>query len=662
MFKFSQLKISSAILLISIVPSLVAIIGFYLLITEVNHQIDEMEQVEDIVVLSGLFDAVAHNHAVERGLTAGFLGSGSSEAKQKVDAQRVKASQASDALAKFDTSKLLVYSETEFDALKRPVIAQLSDRDSVRRLVDASSTQSNAFGFYSKLNQLSLHAVESLVVKLTDQETANLMYSRLQLLWMKERAGQYRGALNGVFSSGKTSLEKKFNVLNFVQDEKNHLDVFNDNAPQRYNSRMSELKNSQNWQQVTSAVDAFKNETNIDNVKGPGNWFAMATGRIVDIKKLSDQIGADIIELVSEKRQELETYRMLIVLFALALMVPTLLLGRLIRRSISSRVRLLQYFLKEVSDHHDFTQSIDARALDEIGDISRSLNSHLESVKHSLMEIKSKSRESREHLTYIQALSTSIEKDAGHQSTNNDLIATAMEEMTQTSQVIAEDMQHAANETEAVKEQGVEGSNRVKQIATLIEQLDTEITSSHQVVQNLSDHTEGINQILETIESIAEQTNLLALNAAIEAARAGEQGRGFAVVADEVRNLAQRTQDSTVEIRSLISNLLDSSQQALKSMDLCHDLTKKSNVEVDQSSEVMFSLFDSVNRLNESIDKVAVASEEQSQVAEDINRNVQEVAQGSLKILEHTSANSDSVKAMSESFNQLDQDIFKYKV
>ena len=200
------------------------------------------------------------------------------------------------------------------------------------------------------------------------------------------------------------------------------------------------------------------------------------------------------------------------------------------------------------------------------------------------------------------------------QFSRTDQIAAAVEEMSLTSNTISSDMVSLARETEQIQEQGNQGRNRMDNILGSISGLSREVDGGFAAVQQVTDQTEQISSILQTIESIAEQTNLLALNAAIEAARAGEQGRGFAVVADEVRSLAQRTQDSTEEIRTMIESLVRSGQSALTSMDRCSKMATDTSGVVNQNVDMMRSLFASIDTINQTIERVATASEEQSQV------------------------------------------------
>ncbi len=212
------------------------------------------------------------------------------------------------------------------------------------------------------------------------------------------------------------------------------------------------------------------------------------------------------------------------------------------------------------------------------------------------------------------------------QTRETEQVAAAINEMHSTANEIAQNAQSASDATEKAKLAAEEGMDSVKDTLNAMQQLATQLDSASSVVTQLSEHGKTIGQVLIVIQSVAEQTNLLALNAAIEAARAGEQGRGFAVVADEVRTLAQRSHESTKEIQNVIALIQTSTHQAVDAMHEGTQLSKlcvnSANVSGDKLNMLLTQVIDITDR-NE---QIATAVEEMARVTEDMNSSVQSIS------------------------------------
>jgi methyl-accepting chemotaxis protein len=197
-----------------------------------------------------------------------------------------------------------------------------------------------------------------------------------------------------------------------------------------------------------------------------------------------------------------------------------------------------------------------------------------------------------------------------------------MNEMTVTVQDVAVNINQTASAADDAYEQTQQGSQIVQQAIAQINKLAEQVESSSRTINDLENHSEAINTVLDVIKGIADQTNLLALNAAIEAARAGEQGRGFAVVADEVRTLAGRTRQSTDEINEMIEKLQAGSRQAVAVMGQSREEAKSAVDFATQTGTALATITQAVEKINEMSSQIASAAEEQGSVAEEINRNI----------------------------------------
>ncbi|WP_372240143.1 methyl-accepting chemotaxis protein [Pseudomonas sp. R-28-1W-6] len=207
-----------------------------------------------------------------------------------------------------------------------------------------------------------------------------------------------------------------------------------------------------------------------------------------------------------------------------------------------------------------------------------------------------------------------------------ELVATAINEVSYAVQDVAKNAEHAAGEVRLAEEQAQQGQQNIASSLRQIDQLSSTIDQAVKVISTLAAESTQIGSVLEVIRSIAEQTNLLALNAAIEAARAGEQGRGFAVVADEVRLLAQRTQQSTAEIQSMIERLQGNSEAAVKVINASSQASQQTVEQARQAGESLSQIASSLRNLTGLNASIASATLQQSHVVEDINHNVTQAA------------------------------------
>ena len=300
------------------------------------------------------------------------------------------------------------------------------------------------------------------------------------------------------------------------------------------------------------------------------------------------------------------------------------LVGHGIARPLKQMVAMLDDIAK---GEGDLTRRLSSDRSDELGSIAKGFNTFLAKLQAMITQV----------VTSVQSVSDSSEHTADiairtnigiqKQMAEIDQVATAVQEMTATAQDVARNATQAAQAASHADQAAGQGMQIVRDTSNSIGVLAVEIGKAVEVVQTLAKDSENINAILIAIRGIAEQTNLLALNAAIEAARAGEQGRGFAVVADEVRNLAQKTQKATEEIQSMIQQLQQGTRDVVRVMEDSQNRTDESVQHAAKAAEALETITQAVSVINDMNTQIASAAEEQSAVADDINRNVINIGQ-----------------------------------
>jgi methyl-accepting chemotaxis protein len=295
-------------------------------------------------------------------------------------------------------------------------------------------------------------------------------------------------------------------------------------------------------------------------------------------------------------------------------------------RGIGGSVHDLEQAATRMADG-DLTAQVGPRGNDELARIARAFNRLSERFRQSLGKVSVSTAELALAARQLSAVSEETSHGIGQQQSGTDQVATAMHEMTATVQEVARNTTSAADAARQADSVAQSGASEVRQTVTAINALASEVGRAAQVIQKLSEDSKQIGVVLDVIRGVAEQTNLLALNAAIEAARAGEQGRGFAVVADEVRTLASRTQQSTQEIQEMIHRVQTGADDAVAVM---LQGSKQAQASVDQAARAGGSLeliAEAVSRINDMNAQIASAAEEQTAVAEDINRNIVTISQ-----------------------------------
>ncbi|UVH49238.1 methyl-accepting chemotaxis protein [Pseudomonas sp. CBSPBW29] len=297
----------------------------------------------------------------------------------------------------------------------------------------------------------------------------------------------------------------------------------------------------------------------------------------------------------------------------------------------------------------DLSHNLISERRDELGQLQRSMQSMTVGLRELIGGISDGVTQIASAAEQLSAVTEQTSAGVNSQKVETDQVATAMNEMAATVQEVARNAEEASEAAVAADQQAREGDKVVGEAIAQIERLASEVGNSTEAMGHLKRESDKIGSVLDVIKSVAQQTNLLALNAAIEAARAGEAGRGFAVVADEVRSLAQRTQKSTEEIEELIVGLQSGTQQVATIMDNSRGLTDSSVELTRRAGNALENITRTVSAIQAMNQQIATAAEQQSAVAEEINRSVLNVRD----VSEQTSAASEETAASSAELARL---------
>ncbi|WP_366300582.1 methyl-accepting chemotaxis protein [Pseudomonas atacamensis] len=380
---------------------------------------------------------------------------------------------------------------------------------------------------------------------------------------------------------------------------------------------------------------------------------------LVDMKTVVDGSGKQLNDLAdlfarqvaaeSEKSAaHYETSRTIVTLFialaALATVALAMLLTRSIVRPLSSAVDAAESVAKG-----DLTRPIETHGNDEVSRLLKALATMQQNLRETLQGISGSATQLATAADELSAVT--VDSTQGLQEQNNEIeqAATAVNEMTAAVEEVARNAVSTSDATRQSSQSAQLGQERVSETASAINALASDVQNTGELVQSLANQSQDIGKVLDVIRAIAEQTNLLALNAAIEAARAGESGRGFAVVADEVRALAYRTQQSTQEIEQMVQGMRSGSSQALESMRASASRAASTLVLAERAGEALVTITASVHEIHERNLVIASAAEEQAQVAREVDRNLVNIRDLSVR----SAAGADQTSASSHELSQL---------
>ncbi len=320
-----------------------------------------------------------------------------------------------------------------------------------------------------------------------------------------------------------------------------------------------------------------------------------------------------------------------------------------VRRVIISRIHAMRHTMEAMTRDEDLSRSVSIGAQDEIGAMGNAFNRMIEKFRHSLEAVAGVTRQLGDVSDRVSHVAEKTLGAVMEQRSETDMVASAMNEMSATVQEVARNANQTATASNDADRESKSGVHVAGEALDGIDSLIQDIEKAAVVVRQLEADSASIDTVVGVINGIAEQTNLLALNAAIEAARAGEQGRGFAVVADEVRTLASRTQKSTEEIQRMIEQLQQGVGNAVQAMIAAQLRARSGSDCVARAAQSLGAIADEVGTINEMNTQIATAAEQQSAVAEEINRNITNIS----RIADTTSADATQTSQISEELVRL---------
>ncbi len=332
-------------------------------------------------------------------------------------------------------------------------------------------------------------------------------------------------------------------------------------------------------------------------------------------------------------------------------------------KTIVAPVKNIKDAMEQIaSGEGDLRQRIDINSQDELGQLADSFNLFVSKIQNTVVQVVESSHALRNEMNNLQSLTSTIHHSTLDQQKDSEAVATAVNEMQVTSRSVNDNAQEAASASQTANLEVSNTNTILDSTVESIRSLANDVDSAHQVINTLDSDVSSIASVVDVIQGIAEQTNLLALNAAIEAARAGEQGRGFAVVADEVRSLASRTQQSTGEIQAMIEKLQNGASEAVKVMHGSKESGEKTINTAGEASRSLSEILNAISMMNEMNAHIATAASQQSSVSDEVSRNVQGIADSSTAVVNIVGKAQQALANLNEQCQKLDAQVGQFRI
>ena len=588
-----------------------------------------LESINETRTLTGLavrVGALSHEIQKERGLSSGYINARGEKFRDELAKQRNQVNSESVKVKEYVTAN-----GAALDLVKKSLDAAGSEVEKLqdmRAAIDALKVEGkDSFSFYTKLILSYMDVVAAVSISSDSTEITRAATAYYAFVKSKEETGKERATLNAVLAADKFNDETFQRTFTIMSAQKSYLDMF-----KKYTSP-AELAffDEKSKAPVFQKVEELRGAVLAKGMAGgfgipPESWFTIITEKINAMKEVEDSLARNVTAIADTLATGAKRTLVFSVVLSFILGGVAILMGLLVMRSITAPLSRMLGMLKDIAEGEgDLTRRLDTDRKDEFGELSHWFNRFVDNIHSIISQVAGNTGQVSAAACQLQATAEQIATAAEEVACQSVTVATASEEMSATSNDISHNCALASEISTRANQTASGGAAVVQETLVGMQNIAERVQESARTVESLGARSDQIGAIVGTIEDIADQTNLLALNAAIEAARAGEQGRGFAVVADEVRALAERTTRATKEIGTMIKGIQSETAGAVSSMEHGVREVEKGMDSSRKSGEALSQIVDAISEVSMQVHQIATAAEEQTAVTGEISSNIHQI-------------------------------------